>query len=50
LDLYWPAELVKAIRLHCIQQATRPTAYVMSLVVADLKRNGLDVFEAGSKA
>lgn len=50
LDLYWPTGLVKAIRLHCVEHATRPTAYVMSLVIADLKRHGHSVAEAGSEA
>jgi hypothetical protein len=39
LDLYWPRDLVKAIRLYCEHKETKPSAYIQDLVRADLKRN-----------
>jgi hypothetical protein len=40
LDLYWPADIVKAIRHHCVEAATKPSAYVLGLVTLDLHKRG----------
>ena len=40
IDLYWPCEIVKAIRHHCVEATTKPSAYVLDLVQKDLRKRG----------